>query len=571
MIYPIVIGSFALIVLVALVAFLVPVFEKIFNDFGGELPAITKFTVWLSHLVTRQWYILIAVVFGVVWLFRYWKNSETGRVQWDRLKLKFPMKIGDIVQKVALARFSRTFSGLIAAGVPMLEAIEITGKTSGNKVVEMAMNDVRDSVKKGGSLTAPMAAVPEAFPVMVTQMIGVGEETGALETMMSKVADFYEEQVDAAVKALTSILEPRDDHRGGRNRRVHRHRDVPADVQGLRLDQVVERCAAASSRRASALSSSISSGGSCTSTSTPSIAMRIASQSRSSSEVRYSQRCASIGSSAAASQGRRFAISLRRGMHRDARLVAAPGARDALLDVGRRVLRRELARREPDVRSRPAGRAGRPGRSASPRGPGPSRRGTSAARGSPASAAPPPGACRVPSRLRYSKRRHSESRHPEAIVVRCCGSTVGPPAGVATVADPSAATRRRRWAGSTCSSLTRARTEVSSMPATEARAAVRRPTAIAIASSSSSRSGGIAVPARSRYPPAGPVSDSTGYPSPRRRPDVPAHGAPGDLEPLGQLGAGPVAARLEQRQQVEQPAGGLAHRDSRFPEIEDRS
>ena len=208
MIYPILIGSFALIVLVALVAFLVPVFEKIFNDFGGELPAITKFTVWLSHLVTRQWYILIAVVFGVVWLFRYWKNSETGRVQWDRLKLKFPMKIGDIVQKVALARFSRTFSGLIAAGVPMLEAIEITGKTSGNKVVEMAMNDVRDSVKKGGSLTAPMAAVPEAFPVMVTQMIGVGEETGALETMMSKVADFYEEQVDAAVKALTSILEP---------------------------------------------------------------------------------------------------------------------------------------------------------------------------------------------------------------------------------------------------------------------------------------------------------------------------------------------------------------------------
>ena len=208
MIYPILIGSFALIVLVALVAFLVPVFEKIFSDFGGELPAITKFTVFLSHLVTRQWYILIAVVFGIVWLFRYWKNSDTGKVQWDRLKLKFPMKIGDIVQKVALARFSRTFSGLIAAGVPMLEAIEITGKTSGNKVVEMAMDDVRDSVKKGGSLTAPMAAVPEAFPVMVTQMIGVGEETGALETMMSKVADFYEEQVETAVKALTSILEP---------------------------------------------------------------------------------------------------------------------------------------------------------------------------------------------------------------------------------------------------------------------------------------------------------------------------------------------------------------------------
>jgi type IV pilus assembly protein PilC len=208
MVYPSLIGGFALVVLAALVTFLVPVFEKIFNDFGGELPAITKFTVWLSHMFTQRWYIMFATIFAVVWLFRYWKRSERGRIQWDRLKLKFPMKIGDIVQKVCLARFSRTFSGLIAAGVPMLEAIDITGKTSGNKVIEMAMDDVRESVKKGGSLTAPMTRVPEAFPVMVTQMIGVGEETGALETMMSKVADFYEEQVDAAVKALTSILEP---------------------------------------------------------------------------------------------------------------------------------------------------------------------------------------------------------------------------------------------------------------------------------------------------------------------------------------------------------------------------
>jgi type IV pilus assembly protein PilC len=208
MIYPSLIGGFALVVLIALVAFLVPVFEKIFKDFGGELPAITKFTVFLSHMITGRWYLMIAITVGIVWLFRYWKKSERGRVQWDRLKLKFPMKIGGIVQKVALARFSRTFSGLIAAGVPMLEAIDITGRTSGNRVIEMAMDDVRDSVKRGGSLTAPMAAVPEAFPVMVTQMIGVGEETGALETMLSKVADFYEEQVEAAVKALTSILEP---------------------------------------------------------------------------------------------------------------------------------------------------------------------------------------------------------------------------------------------------------------------------------------------------------------------------------------------------------------------------
>jgi type IV pilus assembly protein PilC len=208
MVYPILIASFALAVLLALVAFLVPVFEKIFKDFGGELPAITKFTVMLSHLLTDRWYFLIVGVAAVVFAFRRWKRSERGRMQWDRLKLKFPMKIGGIVQKVALARFSRTFSGLIAAGVPMLEAIDITGKTSGNRVIEKAMEDVRESVKKGGTLTQPMTQVPEAFPVMVTQMIGVGEETGALETMMTKVADFYEDQVEAAIKALTSILEP---------------------------------------------------------------------------------------------------------------------------------------------------------------------------------------------------------------------------------------------------------------------------------------------------------------------------------------------------------------------------
>ncbi|HEY8770915.1 MAG TPA: type II secretion system F family protein [Thermoleophilaceae bacterium] len=208
MIYPSVIGGFSLVVLIALVAFLVPVFEKVFKDFGGKLPAITQVTVTMSHFVTGRWYLAIAITWSVVWTFKRWKRSERGHEQWDRIKLKFPMKIGDIVQKVALARFSRTFSGLIAAGVPMLESIEITGKTSGNVVIEKAMIQVRDSVKQGGSLTAPMQNVPEAFPPMVVQMIAVGEETGALETMMSKVADFYEDQVDAAVKALTSILEP---------------------------------------------------------------------------------------------------------------------------------------------------------------------------------------------------------------------------------------------------------------------------------------------------------------------------------------------------------------------------
>jgi type IV pilus assembly protein PilC len=208
MIYPSVIGGFAGIVLIALVTFLVPVFEKIFKDFGGDLPAITKFTVWLSHMFTQRWYLMILIGVGVVYAFRKWKKTERGRLQWDTFKLKIPMKIGDIVQKVALARFSRTFSGLVAAGVPMLEAIDITGRTSGNRVVELAMQDVEQSVRKGGTLAAPMKLRPEAFPLMVTQMIGVGEETGALEQMMTKIADFYEDQVAAAVKALTSILEP---------------------------------------------------------------------------------------------------------------------------------------------------------------------------------------------------------------------------------------------------------------------------------------------------------------------------------------------------------------------------
>jgi len=208
MVYPIVIISFALIVVLALVAFLVPVFEGVFKDFGGSLPGITQFTVNFSHVLTHQPYILVGGAVGIVWAFRRWKQSKRGGEQWDRLKLRFPLKIGDIVQKVALARFSRTYSALISAGVPMLEAIEITGRTSGNIVVEKAMNAVHESVRNGGTIAAPMRAEPDAFPGMVVQMVAVGEETGALDTMLTKIADFYEDEVEAAVKALTSLLEP---------------------------------------------------------------------------------------------------------------------------------------------------------------------------------------------------------------------------------------------------------------------------------------------------------------------------------------------------------------------------
>jgi type IV pilus assembly protein PilC len=207
MAYPMVVMSFALIVLVALITFIVPVFVSVFKDFGGDLPAITKFTVAISHVFTHQWYLVIGVATGIVVGFRRWKKSSWGRPQWDRLRLRIPAKIGDTVQKIALARWSRTFSALYSAGVPIMQAIEVTGQTAGNVVLEEAMDSVIESVKSGGSIAAPLKDSP-IFPPMVAQMIAVGEETGNLDTMLSKVADFYEDEVAAAVKALTSILEP---------------------------------------------------------------------------------------------------------------------------------------------------------------------------------------------------------------------------------------------------------------------------------------------------------------------------------------------------------------------------
>jgi type IV pilus assembly protein PilC len=207
MMYPSVIFSFAGIVLLAMVAFLIPVFEKTFREFGSDLPPITKVTVGISHFVTGRWYLLIVGIFGTIFLFRQWKKSSWGRPQWDTIRLRFPFRIGGVVQRIALARWSRTLSSLIASGVPILQAIEITGKTAGNAVVERAMGDVMTSVKSGGTISAPLGAAP-VFPAMVVQMVGVGEETGALDTMLSKVADFYEDEVAAAIKGLTSLLEP---------------------------------------------------------------------------------------------------------------------------------------------------------------------------------------------------------------------------------------------------------------------------------------------------------------------------------------------------------------------------
>ena len=182
------------------------------------------------QVLTTRWYLLIAIGVGVVFGFRKWKAVEAGRAQWDAFRLRIPFKIGDIVQKVALARWSRTLSALITAGVPLLQALDITAKTAGNRVVENAMADVIESVKRGGTIADPLKAAP-VFPGMVTHMVGVGEETGALDQMLTKIADFYEDQVNAAVKSLTSILEPVDARRRRRHRRVHRDLDVHALFQ----------------------------------------------------------------------------------------------------------------------------------------------------------------------------------------------------------------------------------------------------------------------------------------------------------------------------------------------------
>jgi type IV pilus assembly protein PilC len=207
MVYPTMVIIFAVGVMMALVAFLVPVFESVFKQFGGELPKLTQVSVFLSEAVTGYWWLIFGATAAVLVAFVKWKKSSWGRPQWDRFRLHVPMKIGAIVQQVAVARWSRTLASLTGAGVPLLQALDITGRTGGNVVVEEAMQGVIASVKRGGTIAAPLAQAP-IFPAMVTHMVGVGEETGALDAMLDRVAEFYEEQVEASVKALTSILEP---------------------------------------------------------------------------------------------------------------------------------------------------------------------------------------------------------------------------------------------------------------------------------------------------------------------------------------------------------------------------
>jgi type IV pilus assembly protein PilC len=214
MMYPAFVFVLAIVILMVVVAFIVPIFAGIFKEIASEqqgesaeLPMLTQITMGISHFITAYWFVWVPMVVGGVIGFSQWKKTEWGRVQWDRLKLKIPMHIGDVIQKAALARWSRTFAGTVASGVPILQSIKITGQTSGNALIEQSMDNVYASVQEGGTIAHPVEK-DDIFPPMVGHMISVGEETGQMEQMLTKVADFYEAEVDAKVKALTSLLEP---------------------------------------------------------------------------------------------------------------------------------------------------------------------------------------------------------------------------------------------------------------------------------------------------------------------------------------------------------------------------
>jgi len=207
MMYPTMVMIFATLVLIGLLMFLVPVFVNIFAQLHGELPKLTQIVVAASNQLRHHWFIIFPSIGAAIWGVRRAKRTEAGRQLWDRTKLKIPMKIGDVVLKVTMARFSRTLSTLVAAGVDIIKALEITGQTAGNWVIEEALAGVRQKVHQGVPIAQPLIENP-VFPPMVSQMVKIGEETGELEKMLGKIADFYEDEVDAAIGSLTAIIEP---------------------------------------------------------------------------------------------------------------------------------------------------------------------------------------------------------------------------------------------------------------------------------------------------------------------------------------------------------------------------
>jgi type IV pilus assembly protein PilC len=207
MVYPAVVITFASLVLTFMLLFIIPVFVSVFDQLDGELPKPTQIVMKMSYALRHWWFIIFPAIGAMIFAFRRLKRTERGRKVWDRFKLRIPMRIGDVVHKIALARFSRTLSTLISSGVDIIKALEITGATSGNWVVEESLADIRTRVHEGVPISQPLQDDP-IFPPMVGQMVKIGEETGELDGMLGKVADFYEDEVDSSIQSLTSIIEP---------------------------------------------------------------------------------------------------------------------------------------------------------------------------------------------------------------------------------------------------------------------------------------------------------------------------------------------------------------------------
>jgi type IV pilus assembly protein PilC len=207
MVYPTIVLIFASLTLTGMLLFLVPIFTKIFAQLNGQLPMLTQYVVRVSDMLRGYWFIIFPFVFlSIFGTFRY-KRTDGGRKRWDAIRLRLPLQIGQTVRKITIARFARTMSTLVAAGVDIIRAIEITAQTSGNWVYEQALLQARQKVHEGSPISQPLVDNP-VFPPMVSQMIKVGEETGELDKMLGKIADFYEDEVDASIATLSSIVEP---------------------------------------------------------------------------------------------------------------------------------------------------------------------------------------------------------------------------------------------------------------------------------------------------------------------------------------------------------------------------
>ena len=207
MVYPMVVLTFASLVLTFMLLFIVPVFQSVFSSLGGQLPTPTKIVIAASNTLRGFWFVIFPLIGLMIYTLRRLKNTEGGRQRWDAFVLRIPMKIGDVVQKIALARFSRTLSTLVAAGVDIITALEITAGTAGNWVIEKSLIHTRERVHEGVPMSQPLQEDP-IFPPMVSQMVKIGEETGELDKMLGKIADFYEDEVYASIQSLTSIIEP---------------------------------------------------------------------------------------------------------------------------------------------------------------------------------------------------------------------------------------------------------------------------------------------------------------------------------------------------------------------------